>query len=335
MILRPDGIGDAINSTPAISALRKSYPIAHISLVASPLNAEIFALNPNIDEIIVYNEKSLRGKLHFCENLRLGNYDLAVVLCNVPECNLMAYLSGSRYRFGWKYPRRKLGFVLTHRFNQRDPKGTKHEVDRNMDIVRLAGADGDNKELSLCLSEEERAFAQDFIYSHNLDKNPKSPIIGIHPGGSAHEKLWSAENFAIIADRLISEFNAQIIIFNGPGEEDLAKRIQNAMINKPIFAAGLKLRHFAALVERCSLFICNDSGPMHIAAALKVPITAIFGPTDHVRWRPYNEKAIVVRKDMDCWPCSINKCKKSFECIKSLPVDNVWNIVSKQFDAGL
>jgi heptosyltransferase-2 len=88
-----------------------------------------------------------------------------------------------------------------------------------------------------------------------------------------------------------------------------------------ITIAGPPLRQFAALLEKCSIFLCNDSGPMHIAAALKVPTVAIFGPTDHVRWRPRSEKASIVRKDVDCWPCSAHKCRRGFECIKTLPVD--------------
>jgi len=88
-----------------------------------------------------------------------------------------------------------------------------------------------------------------------------------------------------------------------------------------ITIAGLPLRQFAALLEKCSIFLCNDSGPMHIAAALKVPTVAIFGPTDHVRWGTRSDKAVVVRKDVDCWPCSAHKCKKGFECIKTLPVE--------------
>lgn len=328
LILRPDGIGDAINSTPAIKILRESYPNAHIAIVARSSGAEIFALNPHINEIIVYDAKSLWAKLHFLEILRLGFYDLVVVLCNIAKCNLMAYASGARYRVGWKYPRRKFSFVLTHTVNHRDPKGTKHEIDRNIDVVKLVGVESNERELTLYLSEEERAWAKDFLNSQDLGDN--IPIVGIHPGGSTYNKLWPAENYAHIANQLTQKFNARIILFSGPGEDNLAQCVQNIMANQPILATGVKLRQFAALVEKCSLFICNDSGPMHISAALKVPTVAIFGPTDHVRWRPYNEKAIVVRKDMDCWPCSVHKCKKNFECIKSIPISDVWSAVITQ-----
>lgn len=332
LILRPDGIGDAINSTPAIANLKDAYPDAHISVVVRPPGAEILNLNPYIDEIIVYDAESLREKLHFCENLRLEGYDLAVTLRNMLECNLMTYLSGARYRVGWKYPLRKLSLFLTHRYDQNDPKGVKHEIDRNMDVVRLIGVKGNKRELILCLSEEERIWASNFLNSEEPDNNV--PIVGIHPGGSTDDKLWPAENYAHIANQLGQKLNVQIMLFSGPNEADLAQGIQNMMTIPPIPASGLSLRQFSALLEKCSLFICNDSGPMHIAAALKVPTIAIFGSTDYVRWRPYNEKAIVVKRDMDCWPCSAHKCNKNFECIKSLPVSEVWNAVIRQFEAG-
>lgn len=337
LIFRDDGIGDVLNSTPVISALRDTYYNAHISVVARPLGAEVLHLSPHINEVLVYDpdnqHKSLRSRLQFFKQLRAGCYDLAVVLHNSSECNFMAYLSGARYRIGRKSERKRFSFMLTHWIGSRDPKGTKHEIDRNMDVARLAGVKNGSDDLVLRLSEEERAWATEFLSQHGIDYDTTSrgciSLVGIHPGGSTFDKLWPAENFAQIANR-IQKSNARIILFNGPGEDNITQSIQKMMIKPYIPASGFQIRHLAALVERCSLFICNDSGPMHIASALKVPTVAIFGPTDHVRWRPRSEKALIVRKDMDCWPCSAHKCKRGFECTKSLPVEDVWDAIIRQ-----
>jgi len=328
LILRTDGIGDVLNSTPAISALHKTYPDAKITVVVKPHGAEILYRNLDIDEIIVYDpnnqHKSLINKINFFKKLRSGGYDTAVVLNNSSMSNFMAYVSGAKIKAGRKSEPKRFNRTLTHWVSNKDPKGTKHEVDRNLDIVRLLNIENDASDLVLNLSEEEKAYAEDFL---RLNKNDGSYLMGIHPGGSSFDKLWSPENFAEIADRLIDEFNAKVILFTGPGEENLAQNILTKVKNPLIFASGIELRQFSALVERCSLFVCNDSGPMHIASALKVPTVAIFGPTDYVRWRPRNENAVVVRKDMDCWPCSAHKCKRNYECTKILPVSQVWKAI--------
>ena len=326
LILRPDGIGDALNSTPAISALRHAYQDAHISIVLRPPGAEILCMNPHIDEIIIYDpdglHSSLTARLRFIKGLRSGGYDLAVVLRDSARCNFMSYVSGARYRIGRRAGRKMFSFTLTHAVRKRDPKGTKHEIRRNMDVVRLAGAKNEGSgELVLCLSDDERAWAQDFL--HSRDADTADPLAGIHPGGSSYDKLWPAEYFAHVSDQLAQIYGARTILFSGPGEEPLMEQIQSLMTYPPILAARLKLRQSAALIERCSLFLCNDSGPMHIAVALKVPTVAIFGPTDYVRWGHNSREAVVIRQDMDCWPCSAHKCRKEFECIESVPISNV------------
>ena len=102
------------------------------------------------------------------------------------------------------------------------------------------------------------------------------------------------------------------------------------MTHPSIAHAPESIRNLAALMEHCNLVVCNDSGPMHIAAALNVPMVAIFGPTDHVAWEPLSDEATIVRRDMPCWPCSAHKCKIGWECTKKLSVDVVWNEVTRK-----
>lgn len=291
--------------------------------------------NPDIDSILVYDSKniqrSLRAKISFFRRLKAEQYDLAIVLHNSSACNLMAYLSNARYRVGHKKGGKAFSFILTHGINIHDPKGTKHEIDRNLDIVRSVGADVLDRKLILKLSDEEKSYAEEIIfkkYKISTSTDRRFCLVGIHPGGSSYDKLWPAEKFAEIANRLIKNFNSCIMLFNGPDEEKLAEEIDKLMKIPPIRMHNIGLRKMAALIERCSLFICNDSGPMHIAAALNVPTVAIFGSTDHVRWQPSSDKAVIVRRDMECWPCSAHKCKRNFECTKLLPVDDVWKAIN-------
>jgi heptosyltransferase II len=340
LLIRADGIGDALNSTPAISALRKTYPSAKVSIVVKQLGADILSQNPDIDEIITYNpskkHKSIINKVKFFSELRSKNFDTAIALQNSSLCNFLAFASGAKIRVGRRSEPKRFGHTLTHWISQADPKGTKHEIDRNFDLVKLINVENGTRDLILKLSEEEKVFADDFlqkgvfntplqekgIYDHQIVH-----LVGIHPGGSSVDKLWLPENFAEIADRLIDKFKAKIMLFYGHNEDHLAKIILSKMKNKPILVSGVSLRQLCALIQRCSLFICNDSGPMHIASAFKIPTIAIFGSTDYVRWGPQHEKASVVRKEMDCFPCSAHKCRKNYECTKSLPISDVWNAI--------
>ncbi|HGJ66844.1 TPA: glycosyltransferase family 9 protein [bacterium] len=338
LIIRTDGIGDVLNSTPAISALRQTYQNAHISIVVKPHGAEILSNNPDIDEIIVYNpktdDKGLIGKIKFLKRLGLGNYDATIVLHNSSMGNLMAYASRAKIRIGRKSESKGFSNTLTHWVNNHDPKGTKHEIDRNIDIVNLLNVKSVSKQLKFYLTDGEKEYAERFLHDHAFadEKKAENPIfhlVGMHPGGSSYDKLWTPDGFIEIADRLVGEFNARIMLFGGPNEVKLVQNITDNITYPIITAFGVSLRQFASLLNRCSLFICNDSGPMHIASALNIPTIAIFGPTDYVRWRPNNKKSLVVRKEMDCWPCSAHKCKKNYECTKTLPVSQVWDAIIK------
>ena len=335
LIIRTDGIGDVLNSTPAISALRSTYKDAHISIVVKPHGAEILSQNPEINEIILYdpdvNNKSWVDKIKFLINLHSKNYDTAIVLHNSSMSNLMAYASGAKIRVGRKSEPKRFSHTLTHWISHHDPKGTKHETDRNMDIVGLLKVNNGSRQLKFYLSDDERKYAEKFLHDigslNDKTKKPLFRLVGMHPGGSSYDKLWTPENFAEVANRLIGDYGAKVMLFGGPDDNGLIQIITERVKHPIINASGVRLRQFASLLERCSLFLCNDSGPMHIASAFGIPTVAIFGSTDHVRWRPLHEKAKVVRKEMDCWPCSAHKCKKNYECTKSLPVSQVWNAI--------
>ncbi|HIE26256.1 TPA: glycosyltransferase family 9 protein [Candidatus Poribacteria bacterium] len=332
LILRPDGIGDLLNSTPAISLLRRSYPDAHITVLAQPLNAEILIGNPDVDEVLIYDRisrhKRLWERLKFFHRLRKTGYDLVVVMYTASWYNFLAYASGAKYRVG-RYQKR-FKSTLTHPCRQTYAKETVHEVERNLDLVRiicgneiaLPAQNAKSSDLVLNLSEEERQWAHD--YTQKLGISEDDFFVCIHPGGSSFDKLWTEDGYARVADRLVERFGAKILMLHGPSESQLASDIQQRMTHDVLIYAPESLRQLAALIDRCKLFICNDSGPMHIAAALDVPTVAIFGPTDHVRWAPQNPNARIARRDLPCWPCSAHKCKNSFACTKLLPVETVW-----------
>ncbi len=325
LIIRTDGIGDLLNSTPAIALLRQNYPSAEITVLARPLNAPALIGNPDVDRVLVLDRqgehRQVTAQLKFYQSLRNERFHLVVAMQTATLSHLIAFLSGASYRLG-RYQKR-FRSTLTHAWKGKYRKGETHEVDRNLALVKLVCKGEGTQKLVLNLLPDETTQAEAQLVSWDVGSD--AFLIGIHPGGSSFDKQWPEKQYAELADKLVQDYNATILLLHGPNEEELAQNIQQTMQTKPNIYAPESIRELAALLSRCNMVVCNDSGPMHLAAALDVPTVAIFGPTDHVAWRPMSENASVVRRDMPCWPCSAHKCKIGWECTKKLPVEMVLN----------
>lgn len=329
LIIRNDGIGDLLNSTPAISLLRRNYEDAEITVLVQPLNAPILVGNPDVDRVLIFDRakkhRQLRDRFQFYRQLRREQYDLVVVMRTASWCNCVAFLSGARYRLG-RY-RKRFKSLLTHTWRAQYNKGEVHEVDRNFDLVGLICNGEGHRQLVLNLLDDEIAKTQQLLGDWNIA--PNDFVVGIHPGGSSFDKRWPEENYAKVADTFAREYGAKVLILRGPDELELERNIQRAGQSNFVTYAPTSVRELATLIKRCNFFVCNDSGPMHIAAALNVRTVGIFGPTDHVVWRPLSPEATIIRRDMPCWPCSPHRCKIGWECAKQLPVHTVWDAVEK------
>ena len=332
LVIRVDGIGDLLNSTPAISLLRENYPSAEITVLARPLNAPVLMGNPDVDRILIFardgEHRGLKARLRFYRELRREGFQLVVAMQTGMWSHLVAFLSGAPYRLG-RYQKR-FRSTLTHAWHGKYPKGETHEVDRNLELVRLICKGEGARKLKFHLLPNEIDTAKAQITSWEVGAD--TLLIGIHPGGSSFDKRWPEKQYAELADRLVQQHNATILLLHGPEEAALAHNIQQAMRFRAIVHAPETIRELGALLSCCNLVVCNDSGPMHLAAALDLPMVAVFGPTDHVAWHPLSENASIVRRDMPCWPCSAHKCKIGWECTKKLPVGPVWEATTKTIE---
>ena len=334
LVIRVDGIGDLLNSTPAIALLRKNYPSAEITVLARPLNAPVLVGNPDVDRILMFDRdgkhSGILARLQFYRELRRERFQLAVAMQTAMWTHLVAFLSGATYRLG-RYQKR-FRSTLTHAWRGQYRKGETHEVDRNLELVRLICKDGGKRKLVFHLSPDEIATAKAHLTACGV--TPDTFLIGIHPGGSSFDKRWPEKQYAELADRFARHYNATILLLRGPEEAELVQNIQAAMQSDAITYAPETIRALGAMLSCCGLVVCNDSGPMHLAAALNVPTVAIFGPTDHVAWHPLSENASIVRRDMPCWPCSAHKCKIGWECTKKLPIEPVWAAAIRTVEAS-
>ena len=278
-------IGDAVLSTAVIQPLRAHFPNAHITFLVGPSAFNILANDPQLDFTLVYDNRGehagLKGRMKLINSLRREKFDLFVNLRD----SFIARCVGAEH---W-------GLVRGDR--------ERHAVTRYLEVLSKQGVDTTDAQPHLQLTETEQATAHRLLAEAGFTSGQL--LIGIHPGGNWEYKLWSAEKYAQLATALSKEKNATILLFAGPNERKLQAQVADMMNTTPILVKTGNLREVAALITACDVYIGNDTGPMHIAAAVQTPVIALFGSTNHIRSGPYGDKHVVVQSgiDLGCHPC--------------------------------
>ncbi len=328
-------IGDAVLTTPALAALRAGFPKARISLLAKPVIGELLQSHPAVDEIILYRDPGphagLGGKFSLARQLSRGHYDLAILLQNAFEAAAITALAGILNRYGYATDGRS--FLLTHRVPLTPKIRRKHQVEYYLELLRPLGIQVEPAAPTLRTTPGEDAAAVEHLRAFGV--KPDQVVIGLNPGsvyGSA--KRWLPDRFAQVADRLAAEHEACVLIFGGKGEEELGTTIASMMTAPTIVLSGrTSVRQLMALIKQCSLFITNDTGPMHIAAAFGVPLVAIFGPTDPVTTSPFGKGHELIRKPVECSPCLLRECPIDHRCMQRIRTDEVYAAAVRQLKA--
>lgn len=318
-------LGDAVMTTPAIAAIRSSFPAAHITILATPLVAELFSPHGQIDEVMVYDRNGrhsgLAGRMRLAVELRERKFDLAILLQNAFDAALVAWLARVPVRMGYRTDGR--GFLLTHGCALSKETKKLHHVDYYLKMLTNFGISGEDKSLSLKVTEAEVKDADETLRSAGI--NDCDYLLGINPGATyGAAKRWYPDRFAAVADELCRKWGAKVVITGGSAEREIAGEIASAMGADCLILAGrTSVRELMAHIKRCNFFITNDSGPMHIAAAFSVPLVAIFGPTDWTTTSPYSDRTAVVRRDAECAPCLKRECPTDHRCMLAVTVDDV------------
>ncbi|MBI5893611.1 MAG: lipopolysaccharide heptosyltransferase II [Deltaproteobacteria bacterium] len=325
----PNWIGDAVLCEPAVRTIRGNFPDANITILAKPWVAPIFLNNPSVDECIEYDSNGLHkgifGRIRLIKMLRKKRYDLAILFQNAFDATFLAFMAGIPETWGYSTDVR--GFLLTKSVRVKDEIKKCHQIFYYMNLLEEIGlkVDRDLKP-QIYVSDEESRRAQRFLEENGL--NFDKIIIGINPGASyGMAKRWFPERFANIANRMIDEHAAQVIIFGSNGDDDICKEVfQKLKTNAINLCARTNLRELISIIKKCSLFITNDSGPMHISASLGVPTAAIFGSTDPALTSPIGDKVCVVKKDIECSPCFERECRYGhYRCMEMVSVEDVYN----------
>ena len=338
LIMDAGGIGDLVMATPLLRALRERFKKSHITLLVVPRAAEAVKKLPYFDELIEFDIGNRLESLRLLWRLRRRRFDMMIDLQAIESWpaalrRMLLYLIVN--------PRIKVGRNTDHRGFFLDIKvpedflGTVHEVERKLSIANALGAEvavpncfnRTNVELKFKLSESDRASVEAFLDEHGIEDGQF--MVGLNPGSFLPTRRWDKNRFIEIGRRVASKYEAQLIITGGNREKTLIREIAESLQDTvPIEATEFTLGELAALLRRINLFITNDTGPMHIAAAVGTPIIAIFGPENYHRYRPYSKSfnRVVAISPISCRPCRKFDCK-SHECMKAVSIGMVWEAV--------
>ena len=332
LLIRLSSLGDIVLTSPAIRAVRNHFPNARISMLVASQSADLLTENPHLDEVLRFNrrakDKDTSEMIRLARTIRERQFDLTIDFQRKFRTSLLAYSSGAKCRVGYHQPNGLLCSV-------RVPDSSGHAIDRYFALLHAASIKANDRMLELFITEFDRTYAREAMEKQSICID--RPIVGLFPGAGWKLREWMPDRFAAIGDRLVKDFGAQVVVFGGPNECQLVDYVIDLMAEQATsFAGNLPIRRLAALIERCNLFLTNDTGPMHIAAALRTPTVALFGPGNHIRFQPLDPIHSTVRHEVPCNPCKqfTNRCKNNV-CMKLITVDEVWETVCKRMNQNL
>lgn len=331
----PNWIGDAVLCLPALRALREALPRAQIVLLARPWVRDIFASSEPSCPLIRYDaqgpHRGIFGRWRLASELRPERFDAAILFQNAFDAALLATLAGIPIRAG--YARHGRRILLTHPVAV-PLKGEipPHESHYYLELLRRLGLiEGycEAQEISLAQPErttEARQQLEQRIAATAGSIRNGQPLVGLSPGATfGTAKRWTAERFAELASRLHHELGATCIFFGSPQESELAESLLARAGKGAVSLTGkTSLAEFLQLVPGCDLYVTNDTGTMHVAAALGVRTLAIFGPTDEQATRPLGSRIQLLVGTADCRPCLLRHCPIDHRCMTSVSVDMVF-----------
>ena len=331
LIRATNWIGDVILTFPAITTIRKNFPKAEITILCRPWVAPLLENNPDADEVILYDHNGIHngilGKLRLAKALREKGFDLAILLQNAFDAALITFLAGIPIRVGYNSDAR--GPLLTNKVILDKTVLEKHQVYYYMEMLKALGMDIVEENPIIKVSDEARKKAIEILDSLNIQNGEL--LVGINPGayfGSA--KRWLSERYALLSDMIYKDFGGKILLFGSKEEKVISEMILSIANSDIINLAGkTSLLETMALIEKCNLFITNDSGLMHLAAALKIPLISIFGSTDPLTTSPLGTSSIIIRKEVSCSPCLKKECPTDHKCMELIEVDEVYQHVSQ------
>jgi heptosyltransferase-2 len=325
-------VGDTVLSYPAVQQLKTFFPKSHLAVLVPSYLVDLWKTCPYVNEIIPFQKKAGIGSiwedLILSQSLKQKNFDLAVILPRSFRSALPIYLARIPIRVGYRdeWP----SLFLTHGIRRTKEVLHGHRVHYYRKVIEPLGKIEGFPSSQLFLREEDRTWADQALKDLGIPDG--KPLIGMNPGatyGSA--KCWHPDRFGELGKRVANKWQANVLLFGKEGERPIVYEVLRHLGTKGIDLTGKTgLLQLAALLERCTLLVTNDTGTMHIATAVGTPVVALFGPTPRLTTGPWGEGHVVVSRDVPCSPCWKRICPTDHRCMEDITVEEVEEVVVKQ-----
>ncbi len=313
LIVKLGAVGDCVHTLYPLRALREAYPDARIGWVVEDKSAGVVEGHSDLDEVIIFPRKAISlerqnggllaaGALlvDFQRDLQRRGYERAIDFQNLFKSGYVAWVSGAKRRIGFR-KLREANFLFT---NQRIPSEGTHAIEKYMSLLWPFGIWKIPESVTIHVPEKKKEAGDRFFEQHGL---ANSKVVAVNPGASWDNKRLESKKYAEAIDRL-AEDGVRSVLCWGPGEEHLVEEIRPLCGSGPLVAPETDIKELFHLLGRCDLYLGNDSGPMHLAAAAGIGVAAVFGPSDPGRVGPFTQKRAIVRADVDCSPCWKRSC---------------------------
>lgn len=324
LVIKLRYIGDVLLATPVLRVLRGQFPDARLTMAVNEGTEDILKWNPDLDEVLIVDRGGLSQQIRFLREVRRRRFDCVIDLTDGDRSAMLSRLSGAPVRIGFNEEHRWRGLLYTS--IAQTGSDVIHRMERDLEALRALGIEPKASQLVLRTSHQDEEDATRLLEQAGVEADSPRPLVMLHPGARYWFKAWPAERFAILADRLTDEYGCQVLVGGDAGDHDVADAIRAQARSAPTTLAGrTTLLQFASVLKRCVLFVGNDNGPMHMAAALGIPVVALFGPSDPSVWGPCGGKVEVLYKGLDCRRCFHPTCERGEEsCMRQISVGEVF-----------
>jgi lipopolysaccharide heptosyltransferase I len=330
LIIKPSAIGDVVHTLPVLNLVRRRWPDAHIAWLVTPACAGLLDGHPQLNEVIRFERRrfgagwrspaAAMGLFRFARDLRARKFDLVIDLQGLFRSGWLAWQTKAPVRVGFANAREMAPLFYTHRVPIESVE--QHAIDRYLAVTDALGCGREPVEFRFATTDAERQTVAALL-------KDESPYAVLLPGTNWETKRWPVEHFAALVQPLRERFGLRTVVAGAAGDGPLAAQVSDALD----LTGATSLGETVALLERASVVVANDSGPMHVAAALGRPLVTPYGPTSPVRTGPYRRLDTVIRLDIACSPCFSRRCSHR-SCLRWLEPAHVVRAIEQQLRAA-
>lgn len=326
LVLGPSWLGDAVMAIPTYRALRRAYPDAHLAVLARGPVADLYRMVDVVDEVVPYHRpKGLRrlgAYIDLVRRLQQVRADVAILLPRSFGAAWTALLAEVPRRIGYAASFRS--WLLTDPIERAPALLRTHRVHYLQHVLTGLDLEPEPEAPVLVIPDDTRAAAERLL-APLLERRP-SRLIAFNPGANyGGAKQWPEDRYVAVAEALLTEGDVGIVLVGAPGDHSVCDRIVHAIDDPRVLdlSGETTVCELAAVLDRCDYAVSNDTGAMHVAAAVGTRIVAIFGPTDPITTPPYGEAHVIVSEPVECSPCLLRECPIDHRCMTRVDVDRV------------